>query len=172
MPSRKTERLLQLLETNPQKTLIFTQFTSTGALLVKALGGSEKCAYLHGGLSPKERQQEIHRFTNDCGVTNFVLSTRAGGLGLNLKMATRVVMYDLWWNPAVEDQAIDRAHRIGQEHTVEVYRMICKGTFEEKIDSILQDKRTLSNNCLNQMSNFKVSELTDNDLEELFQWQF
>lgn len=171
MPSRKTERLMGLMEDSDEKTLIFTQFTKTAQLLVEKLGGSEKCAYLHGGMSQKDRQKEIDRFTTDENLTAFVLSTRAAGLGINLNIASRVIMYDLWWNPAVEDQAIDRAHRIGQDKVVNVYRMICKGTFEEKIDNIIQAKRNVSNSCLSNLGNIKVTEMTDDDLSELFEWQ-
>ena len=171
MPSTKTERLLHLIESSDDKTLIFTQFTKTGKILVDKLGGSEKCAYLHGGLSMEDRLKEIERFRHNPEVKSFVLSIKAGGVGLNLEVAHRVIMYDLWWNPAVEDQAIDRAHRIGQTSEVNVYRMVCKGTFEEKIDQILENKRNVTNACLNQMNNFKITELTDSDLSSLFEWQ-
>ena len=171
MPSTKTERLMHLMDASDEKTLIFTQFTKTGKILLEKLGGPSKCAYLHGGLSMEARNLEIEKFRTNPDVKAFILSIKAGGVGLNLEVAQRVIMYDLWWNPAVEDQAIDRAHRIGQTSTVNVFRMVCKGTFEEKIDQILENKRGVTNACLNQMKNIKITELTDSDLSNLFEWQ-
>ena len=118
-----------------------------------------------------ERAEQVQRFQTDPSKQFFVLSTRAGGVGINLTGACRVIMYDLWWNPAVEDQAIDRAHRIGQTKDVEVFRLVCPGTFEEKVDRILQEKREISAECLTDLhSHISVGDLSDDALCRMFHW--
>ncbi len=101
--------------------------------------------FLHGGLSRKRRDQIVHNFQNSSQVRTLVISLKAGGTGLNLTAATHVIHYDLWWNPAVETQATDRAYRIGQKRNVIVHRFITSGTFEERIDNIIQSKKELAN---------------------------
>tara|TARA_Y100000389_G_C17468130_1_gene527655 strand:+ start:3259 stop:5817 length:2559 start_codon:yes stop_codon:yes gene_type:complete len=170
MGSGKTDRLIEILEDNTTKTLIFTQFTKTAKLLLKKLG-SENCCYLDGSMTQKQRLLEINRYNENPQILNFILSTRAGGLGINLTSAKRVIMYDLWWNPAVEDQAIDRAHRIGQTDDIEIYRLVCKGTFEEHINNVLQDKRNITEECLaNLNKQLIISEMTDEELYNIFDW--
>ncbi len=145
----KIDRLAELVGNvfeNGESVLVFTQYAKVGALLRKRLAdeyGETKIRFLHGGLSAKEREREIIEF-NRRGEKAFILSLKAGGFGLNLVKATHVVHYDRWWNPAVENQATDRAHRIGQKKTVFVHRFISSGTLEERIDSILERKSRLA----------------------------
>ena len=143
----KLERLLELadqLTACGESALVFTQYARVGAWLKKELSKhcGEEVPFLHGGLSAAERQRQIAAF-NAPGPRLFVLSLKAGGYGLNLVKATHVIHFDRWWNPAVENQATDRAHRIGQDQTVFVHEFITVGTLEEHIDDILQRKHTL-----------------------------
>jgi SNF2 family DNA or RNA helicase len=146
----KLVRLIELLETifeNGESVLIFTQYVKTGRWLSEQLAKrfARKFPFLHGGLSVKEREFEINRFSqNPSRPDAFILSLRAGGFGLNLTKASHVIHFDRWWNPAVENQATDRAHRIGQDKTVFVHTFITEGTLEERIDEILQRKEDLA----------------------------
>src|SRR5204863_9258665 len=100
--------------------------------------------FLHGRVSKSQRDAMVHRFQTDEGSPLLLVSLKAGGTGLNLTAASRVIHYDRWWNPAVEDQATDRAWRIGQTRTVFVHKLVCEGTVEERIDALITDKRTLA----------------------------
>ena len=147
--SGKAGMLLDLLGElieNGQKAIVFTQFREMGDLLVSWIG--EKLGtvpdFIHGGVSVKKRQEMVDRFQNDPESRVMVLSLKAAGTGLNLTAASAVIHYDLWWNPAVEDQATDRAYRIGQNKNVMVYRFICAGTFEEKINEIINSKKEIA----------------------------
>ena len=147
--SGKAEMLLDLLEEltgNGQKAIVFTQFREMGDLLVSWIGERLGTVpdFIHGGVSVKKRQEMVDRFQNDPQDRVMVLSLKAAGTGLNLTAATAVIHYDLWWNPAVEDQATDRAYRIGQNKNVMVYRFICAGTFEEKINEIINSKKEIA----------------------------
>src|SRR5262249_36618068 len=127
--------------------LVFTQFREMGDRLVAHLEDvlGVKPLFLHGGVPRAARDRIVRRFQDASDAPPiFVLSLKAGGTGLNLTRATRVVHFDRWWNPAVEDQATDRAHRIGQSRPVQVYRLVAAGTLEEKIDRMLADKRALA----------------------------
>jgi len=146
--SGKIERLVELLQevlAAGEQALLFTQFARFGARLQPYLAGRLGCAvlFLHGGTPQPERERLIARFQAG-EAPLFLLSLRAGGLGLNLTAATHVFHIDRWWNPAVEDQATDRAYRIGQTHRVLVHRLITAGTLEERIDRLLAEKRSLS----------------------------
>ena len=99
----------------------------------------EEVLFLHGSLSRSKRDELIKKFQNNPQNRIFIISLKAGGTGLNLTAAQNVIHYDLWWNPAVENQATDRAYRIGQKENVMVYRFITKGTFEEKINEMIHD---------------------------------
>ena len=99
--------------------------------------------FLHGGLTAAQRERQIEQF-NGSGPSVFVLSLKAGGYGLNLTKASHVIHYDRWWNPAVEDQATDRAHRIGQDKTVFVHAFVTEGTIEERVEEILDRKGSLA----------------------------
>ena len=125
-----------------ESALVFTQFAKTGEtlrrILEKRFGRS--FPFLHGDLSPAEREREIEAFSGRPGPSAFILSLKAGGFGLNLVKATHVIHFDRWWNPAVEAQATDRAHRIGQERNVLSHLFITEGTLEERIDALLEKK--------------------------------
>ena len=139
--------LLKQILDNGEKVLIFTQYQEMGKLLAKMIEEEFKviAPFLHGGVSRKKRDEMVENFQNNRTTRIFLLSLKAGGTGLNLTAASNVVHYDLWWNPAVEAQATDRAYRIGQNQNVMVHRFITKGTFEEKINQMLINKRELAN---------------------------
>ena len=145
----KADRLVELVETifeNGESVLVFTQYAKVGEALRKLLEGrfAQPVAFLHGGLSAAQREEQIALFGGTAGPAAFVLSLRAGGFGLNLTKATHVIHYDRWWNPAVEGQATDRAHRIGQEKTVFVHVFVTEGTVEERMEEILDRKESLA----------------------------
>jgi len=149
--SSKTSALLNLvaeLMRNRHKALVFSQFTSHLALIKEALDKQRvNYLYLDGTMTSQERNRLVREFqTGDTPL--FLISLKAGGLGLNLTAADYVIHLDPWWNPAIEDQASDRAHRIGQERPVTVYRLIAQGTIEEKILRLHQDKRSLADALL------------------------
>ena len=132
---------------NEESALVFTQFTEIGAPLEKYLSRTLHCPtyYLHGGTGVPRREQLVAAFQEPEGEPSvFILSLRAGGVGLNLTRANRVFHFDRWWNPAVEDQATDRAFRIGQQKNVFVHKFTAIGTVEERIDQLIQDKQRLS----------------------------
>ena len=145
----KADRLVELVETifeNGESVLVFTQYAKVGEALKKMLERrfAQPVAFLHGGLSAAQREEQIALFGGTAGPAAFVLSLRAGGFGLNLTKATHVIHYDRWWNPAVEGQATDRAHRIGQEKTVFVHVFVTEGTVEERVEEILDRKESLA----------------------------
>ena len=145
----KVDRLVELVETifeNGESLLIFSQYAKVGEALKKMLERrfSQPIAFLHGGLSAAQREEQIALFGGTAGPAAFVLSLRAGGFGLNLTKATHVIHFDRWWNPAVEGQATDRAHRIGQEKTVFVHVFVTEGTVEERVEEILERKESLA----------------------------
>lgn len=145
----KADRLVELVETifeNGESVLVFTQYAKVGEALRKLLERrfAQPIAFLHGGLSAAQREEQIALFGGTAGPAAFVLSLRAGGFGLNLTKATHVIHYDRWWNPAVEGQATDRAHRIGQEKTVFVHVFVTEGTVEERVEEILDRKESLA----------------------------
>ncbi len=147
-PSAKTETLMAQLDeilAEGHKALVFSQFTSFLDIVRKALEQKKIAyAYIDGSVSAKERQKQIAQFRDDSECKIFLISLKAGGVGLNLTAADYVFILDPWWNPAVESQAIDRAHRIGQKNKVIAYRLIAKGTVEEKIVELQQSKRKLA----------------------------
>jgi superfamily II DNA or RNA helicase len=148
--SGKGERLLELLGEahagGGHKALVFTQFRETGELLCEWLAQQhgQAPAFLHGGVRRAQRDAMVERFQTDRTERVLVLSLKAGGTGLNLTAASQVLHFDLWWNPAVEAQATDRAYRIGQNLAVQVHRLITRATFEERIDALMRDKRELA----------------------------
>ncbi|WP_328953566.1 DEAD/DEAH box helicase [Kitasatospora purpeofusca] len=151
--SGKVERLVELLTealAEGDRALVFTQYAEFGAMLRPYLRRKlgEEVLYLHGGVPRGRRDAMVERFQSPDGPRVFLLSLRAGGTGLNLTAANQVVHLDRWWNPAVEDQATDRAHRIGQRRDVQVRRLVCAGTVEERIDELLTAKRTLAEAAL------------------------
>ncbi len=170
--SGKLDRLTEMLEETVaagDRALVFTQFREMGARLVPHLERAleAEVLFLHGGVPRPARDAMVHRFQEDrTGPPIFVLSLKAGGTGLNLTRATRVFHFDRWWNPAVEDQATDRAHRIGQRFPVQVYRLLTAGTVEEKIDALLADKRALADRIVGAGEAW-ITELSDGELRRL-----
>ncbi len=154
---------------NNEKTLIFTQYKEMGDILCKVI--AEECntdpLFFHGSLTVPQREDLIDRFQNNEDSKIMILSLKAGGTGLNLTSATNVIHYDLWWNPAVEDQATDRTYRIGQDKNVMVHRMITLGTFEEKIDEMLKSKKELADLAVYEGEKI-ITELSDEEIYEIF----
>lgn len=170
--SGKAERLLDLAESiqaSREKALIFTQFKSMGDKLADILESrlGERPMFLHGGCSLRERKNMVDRFQTDPKARFFILSLKAAGTGLNLTAASHVIHYDLWWNPAVESQATDRAYRIGQKNNVLVHRFITKNTFEEKINEIIQKKKSLADMTVSVGESW-IGNMTDDELSKIF----
>lgn len=153
-------------ESGGHKVLIFSQFVSMLKLMKKAFD-EDKITYEYLDGSTTDRPERIDRFQEDPTVTCFLISLKAGGSGLNLTAADTVIHFDPWWNPAVEDQASDRAHRIGQKKVVSVYRLVAAGTIEEKILQLKQKKKDLVASVLTEDSG-GAKKLTKDDLEDLF----
>lgn len=153
-----------------EKALVFTQFTGMAGRLVTHLQDvlQVPVAYLHGGLDKAARDRLVADFQSTGGPPVFVLSLKAGGVGLNLTAATHVIHYDRWWNPAVEDQATDRAHRIGQTRRVQVRRLICAGTLEERIAELIATKRDLAERVVGSSDDAWVTELSTDELQAVF----
>jgi non-specific serine/threonine protein kinase len=124
-------------------------------------------AFLHGGVGKADRDSLVARFQGDGGPPVFVLSLKAGGTGLTLTAANHVVHVDRWWNPAVEDQATDRAFRIGQKRAVQVRKFVCAGTVEEKVSEMIRDKRGLAARIVGTGEQW-LTELSTSDLRDLF----
>jgi len=169
--SGKTTLLFGLLRgilDNNEKTLIFTQYQEMGKMLVEMLGEEFdlEVPFLHGGLSRKNRDGMVEDFQNNRTTRIMILSLKAGGTGLNLTAASNVIHYDLWWNPAVEAQATDRAYRIGQKRNVMVHRFITQGTFEEKINKLLLNKRELANLTVSTGEKW-IGDMSNSELRDL-----
>jgi SNF2 family DNA or RNA helicase len=169
--SSKLERLLSLAEEMFEagdRALIFTQYVRMGAILKFQLQErfGREAFLLHGGLTKDARDKMIRAFQRGTGPQFFVLSLRAGGVGINLTAASHVVLYDRWWNPAVEAQAIDRAHRIGQVNSLQVHIFCCKGTLEERIDELLSSKKVLADSVITKNDNW-LTKLSDLELKNL-----
>lgn len=169
--SGKTMRLLEMLEealSEGDKAIVFTQFVEMGHLLQNELkeGLATDVLFMHGAHSAGERESMIASFQEDPEKRIFVLSTKAGGTGINLTAANHVFHYDRWWNPATEDQATDRAYRIGQTKNVQVHKFIAMGTLEEKIDQMIERKRELAESVIVTGEDF-LTELGDDELHAL-----
>ena len=167
-----TDELLRTIVAEGGSALVFTQYVEMARLLERHLAASGvPTLFLHGGTPVRAREQMVTQFQDggrgaDGRVPVFLLSLKAGGTGLNLTQADHVLHYDRWWNPAVEDQATDRAHRIGQTRPVQVHRMITEGTIEERIDTLLTRKRALSETVLGN-GEAGLTELSDTELRDL-----
>ena len=171
--SGKTSRLLEVLETiyeNNEKVIIFTQYTQMGFLLEKMLQTKfeKEILFFHGGQSRKARDAVIDKFQNYNVIDTLILSLKAGGTGLNLTAAQNVIHFDLWWNPAVENQATDRAYRIGQKKKVMVQRLITKDTFEEKINEIINRKQELADLTVATGEKW-IGEMSNQELKKIFE---
>jgi non-specific serine/threonine protein kinase len=170
--SGKFARLREIAEVvaaRQEKMLVFTQFRETTASLEAFLGGvfGFPGLVLHGGTAVKKRKDMVQSFQEDENIPFFILSLKAGGSGLNLTAASHVVHFDRWWNPAVENQATDRAFRIGQKKNVLVHKFICQGTVEEKIDEMIEAKKTLSDDLLAGSGEINLTEMKDDALLRL-----
>ena len=167
--SAKLTMCLDLVNTvreGGRKVLIFSQFTKMLDIVSAALQDQNiKHLYLSG--QTKDRQTLIEKFNSDAAITVFLISLKAGGTGLNLTAADTVIIFDPWWNPGVENQAIDRAHRIGQTKAVNIYRLLTVGTIEEKIQALKQKKQHLFDALINE-SKDRFKKLTWDDVRELF----
>ncbi|MCK4980838.1 MAG: DEAD/DEAH box helicase, partial [Candidatus Delongbacteria bacterium] len=169
--SSKLESLRQMVKTIDQeerKTLIFTQFVESGKLIKAHLEDSlnKDILFFHGGLNLNKRREMIEKFESDLNIPAMVLSLRAGGLGLNLTAANYVFHYDRWWNPAVENQAVDRVHRIGQTRNTFVYKFIVRDTLEERIDELIESKIKLSDGIIPKGESI-ISELSEKEFIKL-----
>ncbi len=171
--SGKFARLREICETiyeKREKVLIFTQFREITEPLSAFLTTifERQGLILHGGVPVGLRKKIVDQFQSDDYVPYMVLSLKAGGVGLNLTQANHVIHFDRWWNPAVENQATDRAFRIGQHKNVIVHKFITSGTVEEKIDRMIEDKLKLSKDVIAETGEAWITELSDNQLKELF----
>ncbi len=170
--SGKLARLREIVETiaaRQEKVLVFTQFREITEHLAAFLGLAfgRPGLVLHGGTEVKKRQSLVSQFQEDESVPFFVLSLKAGGSGLNLTAASHVIHFDRWWNPAVENQATDRAFRIGQTKNVLVQKFLCRGTVEEKIDALMDSKRQLSQDVLEGGADLRLTEMGNDELLRL-----
>ncbi len=156
----------EVIAAKQEKVLVFTQFREVTAPLADFLGliFGRPGLVLHGETEVKKRAELVRRFQEDEAVGFFVLSLKAGGAGLNLTAASHVVHFDRWWNPAVENQATDRAFRIGQTKNVLVHKFVCRGTVEEKIDQLLESKNKLSTDLLEGSGELLLTEMKDDEL--------
>jgi non-specific serine/threonine protein kinase len=170
--SGKLARLREIVEViaaRQEKMLVFTQFREMTAPLAAFLGSvfGRPGLVLHGETAVRKRQALVTRFQDDERVPFFVLSLKAGGAGLSLTGASHVVHFDRWWNPAVENQATDRAYRIGQTKNVLVHKFVCRGTVEERIDQLIDSKRRLSEDLLEGGGEMSLTEMQDQELLKL-----
>jgi non-specific serine/threonine protein kinase len=167
--SGKLSRLRELCESiaaRQDKVLVFTQFREMtqplAGFLAEIFGRSG--LVLHGGTPVKKRQGLVQSFQEDDRVPFMVLSLKAGGTGLNLTAAAHVIHFDRWWNPAVENQATDRAFRIGQKKNVLVHKFLCRGTVEERIDELIAGKQKLSDEILSGRAESSLTEMSNEEL--------
>ena len=170
--SGKLARLREIAEVfaaRQEKALVFTQFREMTEPLAAFLGGvfGRPGLVLHGGIDVKKRKDLVKQFQEDESVPFFVLSVKAGGTGLNLTAAAHVIHFDRWWNPAVENQATDRAFRIGQTRNVLVHKFVCRGTVEEKIDELIESKKQLSKDLIEGGGELLLTEMKDDELLKL-----
>ena len=165
----RVREIAEVIAARQEKVLVFTQFREVTAPLAAHLGAvfGREGLVLHGATAVKKRHELVRRFQEDESVPFFVLSLKAGGAGLNLTAASHVVHFDRWWNPAVEDQATDRAFRIGQVKNVLVHKLVCRGTVEDKIDQMIESKQQLSRDLLSGGAEMLLTEMADEELLSL-----
>jgi non-specific serine/threonine protein kinase len=161
--------IAEVIAARQEKALIFTQFRETTAPLAAFLGSvfGRGGLVLHGETEVKKRRELVRQFQEDDNVPFFVLSLKAGGAGLNLTAASHVIHFDRWWNPAVENQATDRAFRIGQTKNVLVHKFVCRGTVEDKIDQMIESKKQLAGDLLGGGAEIVLTEMKDDELLKL-----
>jgi non-specific serine/threonine protein kinase len=167
--SGKFTRLRELAEEiseRQEKALVFTQFREITDPLAGFLGEvfGRPGLVLHGGTAVAQRRKLVEAFQRDDGPPFFLLTVKAGGSGLNLTQAAHVIHFDRWWNPAVENQATDRAFRIGQKQNVLVHKFVCRGTIEERIDQVIEDKKSLSTELLEGGGEKLLTEMNNDEL--------
>ncbi|MEY2958799.1 MAG: hypothetical protein RLZZ01_1367, partial [Actinomycetota bacterium] len=164
---RFEELVTDLLDVG-ERALVFTQFKEMGDLLQRHLAERFELSvpFLHGGTSPRGRAAMVGSFQEGDGPPLLIVSLKAGGTGLNLTSASQVVHYDRWWNPAVEDQATDRAWRLGQTRTVNVHKLVCQGTVEERIGEVIDEKRSIADAVVGSGEAW-LSELSTDELADL-----
>lgn len=162
------ESICTLIHQRHEKVLIFTQFKEIiphlQKLLQPILGDG---LVIDGSTSVKKRGEYVEHFQQDHAIKFMILSLKAAGVGLNLTGANHVIHFDRWWNPAVENQATDRAFRIGQTKDVNVYKLICSGTIEEKIDQMIESKMALANDVISSSEEW-LANMSKNDILDLF----
>ena len=161
--------ITEVIAARQEKALIFTQFRETTAPLAAFLGSvfGRAGLVLHGETAVKKRKDLVRKFQEDETVPFLVLSLKAGGVGLNLTAASHVIHFDRWWNPAVENQATDRAFRIGQTKNVLVHKFVCRGTVEDKIDQMIESKQQLAGDFLSGAADTMLTEMKDEELLKL-----
>ncbi|MCH5375217.1 MAG: SWF/SNF helicase family protein, partial [Planctomycetes bacterium] len=170
--SGKFSRLLEICDeiaSRQERALVFTQFREMteplATLLAETFG--RPGLVLHGSTAVRQRKKLVDQFQSEDGPPFFVLSLKAGGTGLNLTRASHVLHFDRWWNPAVENQATDRAFRIGQHRNVLVHKFVCRGTIEEKIDALIAEKTQLAADVLEGSADQMLTEMSNDDLIRL-----
>jgi len=165
----RLRELAEVVAAKQEKMLVFTQFREATQPIAAFLGGvfGREGLVLHGGTAVARRRELVRRFQEDDLTPFFVLSLKAGGSGLNLTAASHVVHFDRWWNPAVENQATDRAFRIGQSRNVLVHKFVCRGTVEDKIDQLIESKQALVKDVLEGGAELQLTELSDQELLNL-----
>jgi non-specific serine/threonine protein kinase len=163
---QRLETLCAEIESRGEKVLIFTQFREITEPLADCLANvfGRRGLVLHGGTPVKKRQEMVEQFQREDGPPFFVLSIKAGGTGLNLTAASHVIHFDRWWNPAVENQATDRAFRIGQQKNVLVHKFVTSGTLEEKIDAMLTEKQKTADQILSTGAEKSLTEMDNDEL--------
>ena len=159
----------EVIADKQEKVLVFTQFRETTAPLAAHLGSvfGRPGLVLHGETEVRKRKDLVRQFQEDDNAPFFVLSVKAGGAGLNLTAASHVIHFDRWWNPAVENQATDRAFRIGQTRNVLVHKFVCRGTVEEQIDQMIEQKKQLAGDFLEGGAEMNLTEMKDSELLRL-----
>lgn len=162
----RLKEICEQIAVKQEKILVFTQFREIIPALAEFLAGifQQPGLVLHGNTAIKQRSKLVDAFQQEQGPPFFILSLKAGGTGLNLTRASHVIHFDRWWNPAVENQATDRAYRIGQKRNVLVHKFICRGTIEEKIDALIMNKKTLSNEILASGDEMLLTEMDNHEL--------
>ena len=165
----RLREIAEVIAARQEKVLVFTQFREATEPIAAFLGSvfGRAGLVLHGGTAVAKRQELVRRFQEDERSPFFVLSLKAGGAGLNLTAAAHVVHFDRWWNPAVENQATDRAFRIGQTSNVLVHKFVCRGTVEDKIDQLIESKQQLVRDVLEGGAELLLTEMSDKELLDL-----
>ena len=167
--SGKFQRLSELckeIASRQEKVLVFTQFKEMVVPIENHLATifGQPGLVLHGGTAVKKRQKLVEQFQDEAGPAHFILSLKAGGTGLNLTAGSHVIHFDRWWNPAVENQATDRAFRIGQKRNVLVHKFVCRGTVEEKIDTLIEEKKRMAESILSEGAESLLTEMNNDEL--------